>query len=403
MAEPRRIYRTIARAAQQRPPSNAAFSAAEDRGTDSLNAPSVAGAAAAAADSRYDRSEPARPEPPAPAGKPVSASVGDDARIVPQAASRNHRPGGKAAHQKPPLQGAAKSSAASGGYSETEQGPRSQNASVLQRAQHDAGTATRTLPAARAEGCIATSPDQYPNGETAAPSAADKPASPESVKPTQGAAPLRHRQKAATPPLAGEASGGTAKPKHSRKGKAKADDTPPTPADIIKAKRRRCADAEDIASFFTKFIAIVVLLALLFGFAFGVTPMENDDMSPRISAGDLLLYYRLADDLVTGDVLVFEKDGEQYVGRIVANPGDTVEVTDQATLVVNGSTVLENDIYYTTPKYDDGPVYPVTLAQNEYFILCDYREGARDSRYFGPVSLAEIKGKVITVVRRSGL
>ena len=128
----------------------------------------------------------------------------------------------------------------------------------------------------------------------------------------------------------------------------------------------------------------MVLLSLLFGFAFGVTPMENDDMSPRISAGDLLLYYRLADDLVTGDVLVFEKDGEQYVGRIVANPGDTVEVTDQATLVVNGSTVLENDIYYTTPKYDNGPAYPVTLAQDEYFILCDYREGARDSRYFRP-------------------
>ena len=365
MAEPRRIYRTIVRAAQQRPPSNAAFSAAEGRGTDSLNAPSVAGAAAAAADSRYDRSEPARPEPPAPAGKPASASVGDDARIVPQAASRNHRPSGKAAHQKAPLEG-------------------------------------KLAPQAT-EGCIATSPNQYPNGETAAPSAADKPASPESVKPAQGAAPLRHRQKAATPPLAGEAFAGTAKPKHGRKGKAKADDTPPTPADIIKAKRRRCADAEDIAGFLTKLVAIVVLLGLLFGFAFGVTPMENDDMSPRISAGDLLLYYRLADDLVTGDVLVFDKDGEQYVGRIVANPGDTVEVTDQATLVVNGSTVLENDIYYTTPKYDNGPAYPVTLAQDEYFILCDYREGARDSRYFGPVKASEIKGKVITVVRRSGL
>lgn len=362
MAEPRRIYRTIARAAQQRPPSNAAFSAAEDRGTDSLNAQSVAGAAAAAADSRYDRSEPARPEPPAPAGKPVSASVGDDARIVPPV-SRNHRPTGKAAHQKAPLEG--------------------------------------ELAPQATEGCIATSPNQYPNGETAAPSTADKPAQPESVKAAQSTAPLRHRQKAATPPLAGEAPGDTAKPKHSRKGKA--DDTPPTPADIIKAKRRRCADAEDIAGFLTKLAAIVVLLALLFGFAFGVTPMENDDMSPRISAGDLLLYYRLADDLVTGDVLVFEKDGEQYVGRIVANPGDTVEVTDQATLVVNGSTVLENDIYYTTPKYDNGPAYPVTLAQDEYFILCDYREGARDSRYFGPVGLAEIKGKVITVVRRSGL
>ena len=355
---PRKVYHSSAS-------PKAAGAAAGDRGTDSLNAPSVAGAAVAAADSRYDRSEPARPEPPAPAGKPASASVGDDARIVPQVVSRNHRPTGKAAHQKAPMEG--------------------------------------ELAPQATEGCIAASPDQYPNGETAAPSAADKPAQPESVKAAQSTAPLRHRQKAAIPPLAGEASGGTAKPKHGRKGKAKADDTPPTPADIIKAKRRRCADAEDIAGFLTKLAAIVVLLALLFGFAFGVTPMENDDMSPRISAGDLLLYYRLADDLVTGDVLVFDKDGEQYVGRIVANPGDMVEVTDQATLVVNGSTVLENDIYYTTPKYDNGPAYPVTLAQDEYFILCDYREGARDSRYFGPVKASEIKGKVITVIRRSGL
>ena len=297
----------------------------------------------------------AQPEPPAPAGKPASASVGDDACIVPSAA-----------RQKASLEG-------------------------------------KLAPQAT-EGCIAASPDEYRQGETAEPSAADKPSQPDAVKPAQSAALFRHRQKAATPPLAGEAPADAAKPKHGRKGKAKAkDDTPPTPAEIIKAKRRRCADAEDIAGFFTKFIAIVVLLALLFGFAFGVTPMQNDDMSPRISAGDLLFYYRLADDMVTGDVLVFEKDGEQYVGRIVANPGDTVEVTDQATLVVNGSTVLENDIYYTTPKYDDGPAYPVTLAQDEYFILCDYREGARDSRYFGPVGLDEVKGKVITVIRRSGL
>ena len=187
------------------------------------------------------------------------------------------------------------------------------------------------------------------------------------------------------------------------KRRGKGDPAPPTPADIIKLRRRRCADAADIVSFFTKLVAMIALLAVLLGLAFGITPMPNDDMAPRISAGDLLLYYRLADDWANGDVMVFEKDGEQYVGRIVARGGDTVEVTDQATLVVNGSTVLENNIYYTTPKYENGPAYPLTLAAGEFFVLCDYREGARDSRYFGAVRPAEVKGKVITVVRRSGL
>ena len=63
----------------------------------------------------------------------------------------------------------------------------------------------------------------------------------------------------------------------------------------------------------------------------------------------------------------------------------------------------ENDIYYSTPRYESGITYPVTLAENEVFVLCDYREGAKDSRYFGPVSKSEIKGKVITIVRRSNL
>ena len=195
----------------------------------------------------------------------------------------------------------------------------------------------------------------------------------------------------------------TARPNGKRGRKNAKDAAPLTPEEVIRRKRRRCLDREDIFAFFTKLAAMAVLLAALFGLAFGITPMANDDMAPRISAGDLLLYYRLASDWATGDVMVFEKDGEQYVGRIVAHGGDTVEVTDQATLVVNGSTVLENNIYYTTPKYENGPAYPLTLAEDEFFVLCDYREGARDSRYFGPVSEDEIKGKVITVVRRSGL
>src|SRR5699024_12672099 len=53
----------------------------------------------------------------------------------------------RAVSRKPPLQGAAESSAACGGESETEQVWRSQSTSVLQRAPCDAGTANRTVAA----------------------------------------------------------------------------------------------------------------------------------------------------------------------------------------------------------------------------------------------------------------
>ena len=66
--------------------------------------------------------------------------------------------------------------------------------------------------------------------------------------------------------------------------------------------------------------------------------------------------------------------------------------------------MAESDIYYSTPRYESGVTYPVELGENQVFILCDYREGARDSRYLsGPVEESEIKGKVITIIRRSEL
>lgn len=187
-----------------------------------------------------------------------------------------------------------------------------------------------------------------------------------------------------------------------KKGSA-ADPAVLTPELVIRSRLRRLANREDIWSFFSKLIMMVLLLWILFGVLFGITPMQNNDMSPRISAGDLLLYYRLEDTLRTNDVVVFEKDGKEYTGRIVGKGGESVEITVDSRLSINGSIVMENDIFYSTPRYDDSIAYPVSLAEDEYFILCDYREGARDSRYFGAVKRSEIKGKVITILRRSNL
>ena len=176
-----------------------------------------------------------------------------------------------------------------------------------------------------------------------------------------------------------------------------------TPEQVISARLRRLVNWEDVISFFTRLIAMAVLVWILFGFLFGITPMKNDDMMPRISAGDLLLYYRLEENWHAQDVMVFEKDGRQYTGRIVAQGGDSVEITDDARLVINGSTVLESNIYYSTPKYEGRVTYPLTLQDGQFFVLCDYREGAKDSRYFGAVDQIDVKGKVITVIRRSSL
>ena len=171
-----------------------------------------------------------------------------------------------------------------------------------------------------------------------------------------------------------------------------------------KARKKRRRQIREIKTFLFRLVAMVIMLYVLFGVIFGITPASNDDMKPRISAGDLMLYYRMNQRYVANDVVIYEHEGKTYVGRIVAQGGDTVEISDSATLIVNGSTVVESDIYYSTPKYEtDAVAYPITLADDAVFLLCDYRTGAKDSRAFGPIQKSDIKGKVITVIRRSSI
>ena len=188
-----------------------------------------------------------------------------------------------------------------------------------------------------------------------------------------------------------------------RQGGRKGPPATRTPEEVILTRRRSLANQEEVISFFTRLAFLVILLWILVGMVFGLAVMRNDDMLPRISAGDLMLFYRLEDTLRAEDVILFEKEGRQYAGRIVAVGGDTVEVTEDARLMINGSYVAESNIYYSTPRYESKVAYPVALGEGQVFVLCDYREGARDSRYFGPVEKTEIQGKVITVIRRSEL
>lgn len=160
----------------------------------------------------------------------------------------------------------------------------------------------------------------------------------------------------------------------------------------------------EIKAFFIRLVILLIFLWLLFGVFFGITPMRGNDMFPRISAGDLLLYYRLEKNFNSGDVLVFRKQGKISTGRVVAHGGDSVEITGDGELKVNGSIVIETNVFYKTYPYDKKKVnYPLSLKKDEVFLLCDYREEGRDSRYFGAVSKKEIKGKVITILRRSDL
>lgn len=150
-------------------------------------------------------------------------------------------------------------------------------------------------------------------------------------------------------------------------------------------------------------IIIVLIVWLMFGFILGVKYAPNDDMSPNIKSGDMIMYYRLSTDYKAQDVVILRKNDTEYVCRIVAGPGDVVEVTESEELLINGNVVTERNIYTSTPMYEGYVNYPVHLGDNEFFVLADQRDGGEDSRYFGSVNKSDIKGKSLMIIRRNGI
>lgn len=185
----------------------------------------------------------------------------------------------------------------------------------------------------------------------------------------------------------------------SRGGNAKVKE----PEAVILKRRRRLRDREAAKSLVLKIFTLVIAVLVMFGVIFGITPMKGGDMEPKLSAGDLLVYYRLEKNFNRNDVVIMERDGNQYVGRLIGLPGDTINISPSGGISIDGNNIFETGIFYETKPYEGSGRYPLGLAENDYFLLADKRDTAKDSRYFGPVKREEIKGKVISSVKRTGI
>jgi signal peptidase I len=127
--------------------------------------------------------------------------------------------------------------------------------------------------------------------------------------------------------------------------------------------------------------------------------VTSDSMAPTICAGDRLLVEKLADDeaVLTDDLVVFRSpaDGERTVKRVVALPGQRVEIRD-GMLFVNRRSRQEG---YVDRRTVDGVFFgPVVVTEGTVFVLGDRREFSIDSRDYGGVPRADVEGVVLATV-----
>ncbi|MEJ2200279.1 MAG: signal peptidase I [Desulfuromonadaceae bacterium] len=106
-----------------------------------------------------------------------------------------------------------------------------------------------------------------------------------------------------------------------------------------------------------------------------------------------------------GDLIVFEiseNPPRDFIKRVVAAGGDRVELRNK-TLWVNDEVIEDSHVLHEeatvlpahqSPRDNFGPV---TVPPGAYFVLGDNRDRSYDSRFFGFVEQAQIKGTVTAI------
>ncbi len=106
-----------------------------------------------------------------------------------------------------------------------------------------------------------------------------------------------------------------------------------------------------------------------------------------------------------GDIIVFrfpKDEKKDFIKRVIGIPGDIIEVENKV-LFVNG---VEQSESYTNHEEDSVSLRiipgrdnfgPVTVPENEYFVMGDNRDHSLDSRFWGFVDFSKIKGEAFLI------
>ncbi|MCI9563751.1 MAG: signal peptidase I [Oscillospiraceae bacterium] len=152
-------------------------------------------------------------------------------------------------------------------------------------------------------------------------------------------------------------------------------------------------------------ITAVVGVVLLFTFAFRLIGVSGPSMQDTLYTGDRLLVLNAAFcDFQPGDVVVINNYNadlsDTLIKRIIAVGGQTVDIDlASSTVYVDGQPLDEPYVKGFTDTIE-GTRFPLTLAEDEVFVMGDHRDHSTDSRSarLGPVKEGYLQGKAVLLL-----
>lgn len=138
--------------------------------------------------------------------------------------------------------------------------------------------------------------------------------------------------------------------------------------------------------------AVAVLVATLW---LPVLQIYGGSMEPTLQDGEILFSVKTS-DLETGDIIAFYYNNKILVKRVIAGPGDWVNIDEDGTVSVND--VMLDEPYVTDRALGECNIQlPYQVPDERVFVMGDHRTTSVDSRNtaVGCVAQEQIVGKII--------
>lgn len=150
-------------------------------------------------------------------------------------------------------------------------------------------------------------------------------------------------------------------------------------------KEKKKINWKETVSFILYILVVFVITYLVITYVGQRTEVIGTSMEYTLSDGDNLIVdkisYRFRDPQ-RFDIIVFPyqyKEDTYYIKRIIGLPGETVQIDANGTIYIDGKELDES--YGREVIKDPGiAAEPITLGEDEYFVLGDNRNASSDSR-----------------------
>ena len=166
--------------------------------------------------------------------------------------------------------------------------------------------------------------------------------------------------------------------------------TLPTPeqleAELHRAKYRRRYHSVLRSTLFT-LITVAAIAVLVATLLMPVLQIYGNSMTPTLSDGNIVLTLKTS-EFEPGDVVAFYYNNKILVKRVIAGPGDWVDITEEGDVYVDGQ--LLDEPYLVEKAYGDCNIeLPYQVPESRIFVMGDHRSVSVDSRNTAVGCIAE--------------